>query len=291
LPAEPSASAPPAPDLPSAEIEDAGLVDAVAPVSSAEALRPPDLEVYVPSGHLWMGCHDDTDVSCEDDETPGHEVRLDAFYIDRTEVTVGDYERCVEVGHCKSSGLSGYILEGGKFGLSSKCNWKQKARADHPLNCVSHSQAERYCQWTDKRLPTEAEWERAARGGDRRNFAWGDEEPSCDVTVMANGCGTKTTMPVASKAGDVSAFGVFDMGGNLREWTADWYDDAFYEVSPKDNPTGPETGLSRVARGGNWGVQVAQYMRVGDRERFVAATRSVHLGFRCARSAPDASEP
>jgi formylglycine-generating enzyme required for sulfatase activity len=262
------------------------IVDAGADAADASVDRPPDLDVSVPAGNFWMGCHDDTDVTCEDDETPGHDVYVDAFFIDRTEVRVSDYEDCVNAGQCSNSGLRGFILEGGRFGLSTKCNWKQKERADHPLNCVSHPQAERYCAWLDKRLPTEAEWERAARGDDRRTYPWGDEEPSCDLAVMATGCGTKLTWPVASKVSDMSPFGVLDMGGNVREWVADWYDDEYYDNSPKRSPPGATTGLSRVARGGNWGVQIGQFMRVSDRESFVAATRSVHLGFRCARSAP-----
>jgi formylglycine-generating enzyme required for sulfatase activity/serine/threonine protein kinase len=229
---------------------------------------------------------DESTPDCGADEFPGRVVFVDAYRIDRTEVTVSDYEACVDVNKCTASGLNGYVLKNGRFGLSDKCNWRHDERPLHPLNCVSHAQAQKFCRWMDKRLPTEAEWERAARGNDRRTFPWGNTRPSCDYTIMANGCGAGNTWPIASKPRDESPFGVRDMAGSVREWVADWYDADYYQQGAARSPTGPPMGMMRSARGGSWGNHVGRFMRVSEREGMSAATRSVHLGFRCARSEP-----
>ncbi len=260
--------------------------------ASSAARKPPPLRenmVLIPAGKVWMGCAG-IDPDCDADEKPGHEVTLDAFLIDRTEVTVVDYAKCVIAGDCSDRRINGYALDGGAFAVSTACNWKQRERERHPINCVSHPQAQRYCDWRGARLPSEAEWERAARGDEQRRFPWGDEEPSCLFAVMADegddGCGRKSSSPVAYKSRDKSPFGVFDMAGNTREWVADWYQADYYASAPRERPQGPERGTRRVTRGGGWGNVASRTLRVSDRQSHEPRTRSVHVGFRCARLAP-----
>jgi iron(II)-dependent oxidoreductase len=236
-----------------------------------------------------MGCIVEGDLDCDDDELPLHEVSVDAFYIDRLEVRVADYARCVNAGHCSARRVKGYALEGGAYTRSRKCNWEQMHRERHPMNCVSYAQAAAYCEWKESRLPTEAEWERAARGDDKRRYPWGDEPANCLLTVMTyegdEGCGDGGTWVAGRKAKDRSPYGVHDMAGNVREWVADWYDPKYYAAAPDENPKGPPTGLKRSARGGSFGTAVSKLMRISNRDRYDPATRSMHLGFRCARSA------
>jgi formylglycine-generating enzyme required for sulfatase activity len=202
---------------------------------------------------------------------------------------VVDYAQCVISGECSERRLTGYAIDGGAYVPSAGCNWKGKDRARHPINCVSWKQARAYCEWRGGRLPTEAEWERAARGDDRRRYPWGDEPASCLLTVMAEegdqGCGKETTWPVANKPKDVSPFGAVDMAGNVREWVSDWYGKRYYRREVADNPRGPDHGSRRVTRGGGWGNVVSRFMRVSRRDSHEPDTRSMFLGFRCARNA------
>ncbi len=277
-----TAVAPPEPPPPL----DAGPPDAAAP-------EPPPIpaegEVYVPAGTVWLGCYAAMDGDCDDDERPGKRVHTGPFFIDEKEVTVADYEACVSDRRCQPSGLSGYALEGGRFGLSQGCNWGRRERAKHPINCLTWSQAAAYCQWAGKRLPTEVEWERAARGDDRRIFPWGDDYADCDHAVMANCGNTAGTWEAGSQVNDKSPFGAFDMGGNVREWTADWYAENHYKQLNIRNPAGPPRGEKRVTRGGSWGNAVHRFLRVSDRDADAPDTRSVYLGFRCVRE--HAAEP
>jgi serine/threonine-protein kinase len=248
----------------------------------AGAPAPRDGEIYVPAGFVLFGCQGD-DAECEADERPAKRVEVAAFFIDAHEVRVLDYEQCVRERGCNATGLSGYALGTGSFGLSKQCNWRRDARSDHPINCVTHTQATTFCQWAKKRLPSEVEWERAARGDDARSFPWGNEPPTCERTVMG-GCGGEGTAPVAAQPADRSPFGVIGLTGNVREWVADWYDADHYRNLVPDRPVGPSSGSERVARGGGWGNPVAKYLRASARSHSAPETRSVHLGFRCARS-------
>jgi serine/threonine-protein kinase len=268
---------------PSATVSDAP--DAGGTLDAGDAAESRD--VAVPAGELWMGCAPGDD-GCDADERPGRGVLVDAYRIDRHEVTVSDYARCVLARGCSDLRVDGYALDGGPFVRSTKCNWKQPKRENHPMNCVSWEQALRYCEWGGGRLPTEAEWEKAARGTDRRRFPWGNDEASCHFAVMADegeeGCGAGHTAPVGTKPAGVSPFGVHDMAGNVREWVADWYDEHHYRSAPRRNPAGPAEGKLRVARGGSWSIAVGRFLRVSEREGLPPSTRSIHLGFRCARA-------
>jgi serine/threonine protein kinase len=262
--------------------------------SAAKDPKAADM-VLVPKGKLWMGCHMDRDLECDADEVPGRIVLIDAFHIDRTEVSVLAYAQCVIANDCSERRLMGYAIDGANFVTSTRCNWKGGARERHPMNCISHAQAARFCEWRDARLPTEAEWERAARGDDKRRYPWGGEPATCLYAVMAeeqdNGCGKNSTWPVGSQPHDVSPFGALDMAGNVREWVADWYDKHYYRKRVVNNPKGPDHGSRRVARGGGWGNTVGRFLRVSRRESEDPGSRNMHLGFRCARDADDDAVP
>lgn len=193
--------------------------------------RPADgmVMMYVLAGEFQMGSEDG-----KRDEKPVHTVYLDAFWIDRTEVTNGIYALCVQAGICNKPG-------GSYFGNSQY--------EDHPVAYVSWDDANTYCKWAEGRLPTEAEWEKAARGVNERPYPWGE---GSDCT-LANfyGCIASTT-EVGSYEKGKSVFGIYDLAGNVWEWTADWHANWYYDNSPPLNPTGPETGSYRVIRGGSW---------------------------------------
>jgi formylglycine-generating enzyme required for sulfatase activity len=229
--------------------------------------------VPVPQGSFWMGCNQELDEKCRQDEHPYHEVVLDAFEVDRYEVTVGDYRACVSAGGCTEPDTGG------------SCNWDVATMDDHPVNCVDFSQAVAYCEWAKKRLPTEAEWEKAARGTEGQVYPWGNDSADCEHAVMndgGNGCGTGKTMAVGSKPAGASPFGAMDMAGNVWEWVADWYDASYYQTSPASAPPGPQEGTFRVARGGSWYGGSVDDLRASRRNRLLPSFCNHDLGFRCA---------
>ncbi len=235
-------------------------------------------EVLVPAGKFWMGCNAAVDTACDSGEMPYHEVYLDGYYMDRTEVTVDAYGSCVTAGSCTPPST-----------YSSYCNWNKPGKGDHPVNCIEWFQAKAYCEWAGKRLPNEAEWEKGARGTDGRKYPWGNAPATCDYTVIngngALGCGTDSTMSVCSKspAGD-SPYGLCDMAGNVWEWTADWHSSSYYSSSPTNNPAGPTSGSDRVKRGGSFGSSFGYGLRVSFRGYASPSDVECYLGFRCARS-------
>jgi len=220
---------------------------------------PPGM-VYVPAGAFTMGSD-----KGNSDERPVHTVYLDAFYIDKTEVTNAQYRKCVEAGGCDTPVKTTYY---------DNADYTQ-----HPVVYVSWNDADAYCRWAGKRLPTEAEWEKAARGTDGRTYPWG-EGIDCDHAQYSK-CGGGT-MPVGSKPKGASPYGALDMVGNVWEWVADWYDPDYYSQSPERNPPGPDSGEGRVLRGGslhgNQRFTRCAY-RVGGNPRH----RYFYVGFRCAR--------
>ena len=211
-----------------------------------------------------------------DDERPQRSIYLDAFYVDRHEVTVAQYRRCVQAGGCTVPGTRKY------------CNWNESGRGAHPVNCVDWSQARAYCAWAGKRLPTEAQWEKAARGTDGRRYPWGSEAPTCRRAVMrgdgGNGCGKDRTWPVGSKPAGASPYGAQDMAGNVWEWVNDWYDKDTYASSPGRNPTGPSSGSARVVRGGSFSFDSAANLRAAYRIYYAPASRGSSIGVRCVRT-------
>lgn len=228
-----------------------------------EQIAPPDM-VRVPAGMFWYGCNYGVVPYCDRDEEPGQRVTLGEFWIDRTEVTVDAYGKCVRAGRCTRPGTGGW------------CNWGKSERGNHPINCVDWYQAKAYCAWAGKRLPTEEEWEKASRGTDGRKYPWGNQTASCRYAVMADGgvrgCGRASTWPVGSKPEGASPYGALDMGGNVWEWTANGYFPDWF----------PPWLRYRVVRGGSWG-DVSWYVRTSTRTGISPRDRNYFLGFRCAR--------
>ena len=250
--------------------------------------------VHVPGGTFWMGSP--TGLG-ELDEHPQHQVTLSGYCIDRTEVTVAAYARCAASRKCTSA------MEPATKGQESLCNGTRADRQDHPVNCVDWDQARTYCGFVNKRLPSEAEWEYAARGSDGRMYSWGNEPPSakrlnaCDrecralgkrmgeewpITMYDDSDGWETTAPVGSFPAGASPFGALDMTGNVWEWTADWY--GRYQAGASTNPPRDKDGWARVLRGGGWDSSDAGKLRTASRGRVGPALRDADLGFRCARA-------
>jgi formylglycine-generating enzyme required for sulfatase activity len=253
-------------------------------VDAGPAAARVEATVDIPAGTFLMGAD-----GAGADEGPRHVVRLDAFTIDRLEVTAAEYAACVDAGGCKPAG------EG------PRCTRDKLDQAKHPINCVSFADAEAYCRWANKRLPTEAEWERAARGANARSYPWGEAWPPpdgvgnlSDATAAALLLGWATvpelvdgfpgTSPVGTFARQPTAEGLLDVVGNVREWTADRYDPKAYLAKERVNPTGPARGSARVVRGSSFGDARPDQVRVTRRAAYLEATRSQHIGFRCAQS-------
>jgi formylglycine-generating enzyme required for sulfatase activity/predicted Ser/Thr protein kinase len=229
-------------------------------LTSGGGLGVPPGMVYVPAGEFTMGSDDGGS-----DEQPVHTVYLDAFYIDRTEVTNAQYRACVEAGVCDALRYTTY--------------YDSADYAQHPVVYVSWSDAEAYCRWAGKRLPTEAEWEKAARGTDGRTYPWG-EGIDCDHAQYDECDGE--TVPVGSKPKGASPYGALDMAGNVWEWMADWYDSGYYSQSLARNPPGPDSGEYRVLRGGSW-YYSQRHADCTSRDSNYPRRRNFNVGFRCAR--------
>jgi hypothetical protein len=227
--------------------------------------------VLVDAGSFIMGCDD---VNCDENEKPAHAVDLDGYYIDRYEVTNAQYQACLNAGACTPPQESPYLGPSVYFNVATYAN--------HPVVNVNWFQAADYCTWVGKRLPSEAEWEKAARGTDGRIYAWGNDTPTCSLTNSFGCVGMPTQ--VGSYATDVSPYGVYDTVGNVREWVADWYDADYYTVAPALNPTGPITGTERIGRGGSW-LTYDSILRSSLRVNYTPDSISHVTGFRCAVSA------
>jgi len=233
--------------------------------------------IKIPAGTFTMGSTENTD------EKPVHQVHLDEYYIDKYEVTNRQYKQ-----FCDATGRS-YPSDPGFSGMSGYFS----NYSDYPVVNVSWDDAAAYCTWAGKRLPTEAEWEKAARGTDSRKYPWGNSEltgRTCNFADKSTDYswsdkswndGHAYTAPVGNYQDGASPYGCMDMAGNVWEWCADWYDISYYGRSPGSNPTGPSSGSARVGRGGSW-LNDAWLMRCASRIRLAPSTRYGNLGFRCA---------
>ncbi len=243
------------------------------PASSSTQVSAKDgmVLIYIPAGDFLMGSAD-SDKEANGDEKPQHKVYLDAFWMDKTEVTNAMYALCVQAGACKT------LIETKSFARSSYYTSPQFK--DFPVIYVSWDDAGRYCKWAERRLPTEAEWEKAARGADGKLYPWGDTSPSPSLLNFNKNVGDTTQ---AGKYPDgASTYGVLDMAGNVWEWVADWYDEKYYSKSPNRNPDGPASGGFGILRGGAWVTEV-NYVRAAQRLKVAFDFRDSILGFRCAR--------
>jgi formylglycine-generating enzyme required for sulfatase activity len=232
--------------------------------------------VLIPAGKFEMGAEPEvgfkicqlfsSECSLEDfsDESPVHQVQLDDIWMYRMEVTNSQYRSCVEAGACQPPALPEFF-EDDRF-------------SDHPVVYVDWFSAGVYCTWAGGRLPTEAEWEYAARGVDGRIFPWGNS-PECGFGNI-KGCTQGLTMSVEGFPEGASSFGVLNMAGNVTEWVADWYSPAYYLDSSRENPPGPTAGEMRVARGGSWKNPITG-VRTTNRTANFPDVFSTGVGFRC----------
>lgn len=270
------------------DLNDADLPDALTDTEQpdAVAIGPDDVGtmVDVPAGKFLMGCNEEVDTACYLNENPHHELTLSTYRIGKYEVSVGEYQKCITNGACNNTGDIHYRTNTD----DPECNLGVAGKEKHPMQCVTWYGAKAYCEYIGKRLPSEAEWEKAARGPDGGIYPWGnDPDIHCEYVVKADGneglgCGVGGPMTVGSKPNGISLYGAYDMIGNVWEWVNDWYDDDYYETMPTKNPAGPGSGAYRVLRGGSWRSGVPSTLRASYRSSDYPESSSSTYGFRCA---------
>jgi len=224
--------------------------------------------VLVPAGPFTMG-----NEGSGANEKPLHQVSLDAFYMDLYEVTTARYARFLE-----------------KSKRQPPDQWtavRLPQLGDRPVVGVDWHDADAYCRWAGKRLPTEAEWEKAARGPEVQAYPWGQERPNASMANFDKNCilcnvYEEMLKPAGNYEKGKSPYGIYNMAGNVQEWTADWYDEHYYKSSPKRNPAGPSQGLSKVVRGGSW-LSRRTLLQSGLRNWESPNSRQTHTGFRCVQ--------
>jgi formylglycine-generating enzyme required for sulfatase activity len=222
--------------------------------------------LVVPAGEFTMGS-----TTGDADEQPVHQVYVNAFLMDVHQVSVKHYARFLEATHHEVPP-----------------DWSIMNRPQHqdrPVANVDWADADAYCKWAGKRLPTEAEWEKAARGTDARIYPWGNELPTQARATSGKEIWSSHTAPssVGMLEEGKSPYGIYDMSGNVWEWVSDWYDQDYYKNSPSKNPTGPSTGEAKVIRGGSWGSGPKD-LRAANREVHMPSFRGYGTGFRCAKT-------
>ncbi len=236
-----------------------------------QACTPPDGMAFIPPGTFEMGSIDAAE------EQPIRNVTLSGYFIDVTEVTAGAYAECVDEAFCVPP------MSTANQQFDAQCNYGRDDRLDHPVNCAGFDQSAAYCNWLGKRLPTEAEWERAARWTDARRYPWGNAPgPSCLNAVMDDGglgCGEGSTFAVMSKPAGVSEEGLHDMIGNVWEWVSDYYGE--YDAAQTLDPTGPGFGTDRILRGGGWFQDEPADFTVTHRHEVPPNLSDAFIGFRC----------
>ncbi len=238
--------------------------------------------LYVPAGEFTMGSNEEIPLGILPEGqlsdlfavqagdmmgNPEHTVYLDAFWIDQTEVTSAMYAKCVTAGVCQAPPLYGF--EDPKFDT-------------YPMQFVAWNDAKTYCDWAGRHLPTEAQWEKAARGTDGRLYPWGNQPPDKTRLNYSGEVGHATQ--VGAYPAGASPYGALDMAGSVYEWVADWYGEKYYVSSPDRNPAGPSSGNARVNRNGPWNSKVPPrvYIRSWSHPD-VRSSSPVTYGFRCAR--------
>lgn len=253
---------------------------ATKPIASSSTLKvnPKDGAemVLVPAGEFLMGTSPEQLAVClrdlplgEDerkfqDELPQHRVTLDAYYIYKTEVTIAQYQKFCQSTHRPVPAVG------------------EGSTATDPMLNVSWEDATAYAQWAGAALPTEAQWEKAARGAEGRVYPWGNDWDSAKCVNRSR------LKPVASVPADTSPYGCLDMAGNAWEWCSDCYEPGYYQVSPARNPTGPANGATRVLRGGSYSQTSPHRFRAASRDNGFPATRNNYgTGFRCATRVPE----
>jgi formylglycine-generating enzyme required for sulfatase activity len=230
----------------------------------------------VPEGHFTMGFNG---TQALEDERPAHRVWLDAFFVDRYEVSTAQY--------------AAFLADSKRPAPWQWDSVQLSLHANRPVIGVDWADADAYCRWKGKRLPTEAEWEKAARGPDERLYPWGSQPPTKDLANFALGARfsySQVLLPVQAYEQGRSPYGAHQLAGNVYEWVQDWYASNYYETSPDRNPPGPEQGQFKVLRGGSWS-DLPKYLLTYGRFKLPPDTRNSYTGFRCAKSAAVTDRP
>lgn len=255
--------------------------------SAAQRISPADGKVMVriPAGEFVMGSRAG-ERDAVGDEQPQHTVFVDAFWLDQTETTNAQYRKCVEAGACRPPEYP--------FSYTREHYFDDPSFDNYPVIWVSWDDAQAYCRWAGKRLPTEAEWEKAARGTQPRRYPWGEEWPDgrranlCDANCQFDYHHADIddkyadTAPVGSYPAGASPHGLLDMAGNVWEWVADWYAADYYTWTAQRNPTGPAYGTERVMRGGAWNMWQKD-IRTAARKKGAPSYTYANVGIRCAQ--------
>ncbi|HOB71393.1 MAG TPA: SUMF1/EgtB/PvdO family nonheme iron enzyme [bacterium] len=242
----------------------------------------------VPDGWFKMGCDIDKEGYCEEDNIPVHEPRLSEYAIDKFEVNTERFEQCIAAGACNNNNADEPHYRTSTETYS--CNIGNSERKNHPANCVTWYGAKAFCEWAEMRLPTEAEWEKAARAGNVQIYPWGDSPvPDCDhaiIKTVSSGCGYGVTFPIGTTPEGISQLGLFDMGGNVSEYVSDWYQKDFYsDPSAEDRdvkgPDEPEYDKFKVCRGGSY-LYDERRVRTAFRNACKLDDPAIDFDFRCA---------
>ncbi len=237
----------------------------VSPVTFRYVPKDNMMQLYIPAGEFTMG----TDKQPISSTAPLHKIYLDAYWIDQVEVTNRSYALCVNAGACRRPARYNTYFD-------------QPQYADYPVVFIHWYDADTYCKWAGERLPTEAEWEKAARGTDLRRYPWGNQYPDNSL-LNFNGVYQEPRSSYDYLIG-ISPYGLLNMAGNVQEWVNDWYDPNYYLSSPYKNPQGPETGQLKILRGGGYwdnATEVQTFFRF----KHDPTSAGQHRGIRCAQSA------
>ncbi len=282
----------------------AGLSSASAPSRYVDGRHSPVIGkdggemVYVPAGYFMLGSNEG-----ESDEMPMRKIFIDSFYLDKFEVTNREFKNFVKATHYSTTAEKrgwSWVWVGEAWEKVLGADWRQPLgpgsdasfTPNHPVIHMSWWDARSYCEWAGERLPTEMEWEKAARGNSARRYPWGNETPQSHAVYRANfnqggkvKDGFGLTAPVGSFPLGKSPYGAMDMAGNAWEWVADWYDSHFYEWAWYKNPEGPRRGMLKVLRGGSW-FEGEDSLRASGRYKAFQIDLLQSFGFRCAKDAP-----
>ncbi len=269
-------------------------IDADSESTDEETGDPYKDMVLIPQGYAWMGCNENVESDCPAAELPYLEISTKAYYIDKYEVTVSDFQKCIDAKACGDEEFAYDDID-----MSEYCNLGS-GRSNHPMNCVSYFGAQAYCLWAGKRLPSEGEWEKAARGGCEIHgddnceeksyiYTWGNEgEPSCANVSMAvmdgynidYGCGSNSTSIGGSYEAGKSPYGAYDMLGNLFEWVDDEWSADHSGAKPDGSSTGSADGEAVIKGGGFMQTNKAEF-RISYRAGVYVDEILFSRGFRC----------
>jgi sulfatase modifying factor 1 len=245
-------------------------------LKTVETIAGEDEMILIPAGEFQMGSLDGAE-----GEKPVRSVYLDSYYIDTTPVTNAEFEEFVIA--------TGYDTTAERNGEKPEMLWRTSAthgREDHPVVSISWYDATEYAKWVGKRLPTEAEWEKAARGGlTGKKFPWGNQEPS-NLTNWGRTQTANISVPPTSsvRAFPPNSYGIYDMAGNVWEWCEDWFVENAYEILPGANPRGPIDGDFKARRGASWNIREGFRLRCANRGAMPPERYWTNIGFRCVRS-------